>query len=139
MGDSPTCPAYRKNIGSFFDAATSADCCPPNWEELSAKLEAACMDVFGGESEEDTKFNETKLRIELKCRKPFSYWESSSFGKPPQPTFPIKKCISELEGWVKAIEEDTARTQTCVFKIETYFYLFSFLVLLYACVAYYLF
>jgi len=130
---------YKENVGGFFEAASNANCVPKNLAEFWAQLLFILEIILEKPVDE---LSPEEMLLEVFCRNPWSYWSSwtsSSLEKPPHQTYPIKTFIAKLEELVKHIEEDNARKTTRVFKLETYFYLFSFLVLLCAGVAYYLF
>ena len=129
---------YKEHVGGFFEAASNANCVPKNLAEFWAQL-LFILEIILEKPVDELSTQE--MELELYCRKPWLYWSSwtsSSLEKPPHQTYPIETFIAKLEELVKHIEEDNARKTTRVFKLETYFYLFSFLVLLCAGVAYYL-
>jgi len=135
---SKTIPNYEENVGGFFEAASNSDCVPKNLAKFWAQLLSILKTIL---KKPVNELSSEEMLIELFCRNPWSYWggwTSSSLEKPPHQTYPIETFIAKLEELVKHIEEDNARKTTRVFKLETYFYLFSFLVLLCAGVAYYL-
>ena len=135
---SKTIPNYEENVGGFFEAASNADCVPKNLAKFWAQLLFVLKLILEKPVDE---LSPEEMLLEVFCRNPWSYWSSwktSSFGVAPQPTYPIKTFIGNLEKLVKNIEEDNARKTPRVCKLETCVYLFSFLVLLCAGVAYYL-
>jgi len=100
----PNYEKYKENVGSFFEAASNADCVPKNlakfWEQLLSILKTILK-------KSDDKLSSEEMLIEVFCRNPWSYWSSwttSSFGVAPQPTYPIKTFIGNLEKLVKNIE-----------------------------------
>ena len=135
---SKTIPNYKENVGSFFEAASNAGCVPKNLSKFWAQLLFILEIILEKPVDE---LSPEEMLLEVFCRNPWSYWSSwttSSLGVAPYPTYPINKFMTDLEGLVKSITEKNAGKTTRVFKLETCVYLFSFLVLLCAGVAYYL-
>jgi hypothetical protein len=100
---------YGKNVGSFFEAASNANCVPKNLAEFLERLLEILNKI---EKKSDDKLSSEEMLIELYCRNPWSYWggwTSSSSEKSPHQTYPIENFLAKLEELVKVIEKNNAQ------------------------------